>query len=92
MPTNRTALYFSVNVFTVARKHCTKWDSIFTFPTGDETAITTWSSEPREGPAVCQVGYKLMQDSILWNNYFIISGNSSYGKCCQFTKKEHFYC
>ena len=28
-------------------------DTIFTSPTGDGTAISTWSSEPREGPAVC---------------------------------------
>ena len=27
-------------------------DTIFTSPTGDGTAISTWSSEPREGPAV----------------------------------------
>ena len=31
----------------------TNWDTIFTSPTGDGTAIYTWSSEPLEGPAVC---------------------------------------
>ena len=28
-------------------------NTIFTSPTGDGIAISTWSSEPREGPAVC---------------------------------------
>ena len=40
----------SVNVFS---KKVLIGDTIFTSPTGDGTAISTWSSEPREGPAVC---------------------------------------
>ena len=45
------ALFFwSVNVFSTK---VLIGDTIFTSPTGDGTAISTWSSEPREGPAVC---------------------------------------
>ena len=29
-------------------------DAVFTSPTGDGTAISTWSFEPREGLAVCR--------------------------------------
>ena len=42
--------FFSVNVFSTK---VLIGDTIFTSPTGDGTAISTWSSEPREGPAVC---------------------------------------
>ena len=48
---NATQLSFlSVNVFSTK---VLIGDIIFTSPTGDGTAISTWSSEPREGPAVC---------------------------------------
>ena len=40
----------SVNVFSTK---VLIGDTIFTSPTGDGTAISTWSSESREGPAVC---------------------------------------
>ena len=40
----------SVNVFSTK---VLIGDTIFTSPAGDGTAISTWSSEPREGPAVC---------------------------------------
>ena len=45
-----TLFFFSVNVFSTK---VLIGDTIFTSPTGDGTAISTWSSEPREGPAVC---------------------------------------
>ena len=44
------ALFVSVNVF---RTKVLIGDTIFTSSTGDGTAISTWSSEPREGPTVC---------------------------------------
>ena len=40
----------SVNVFSTK---VLIGDTIFTSPTGGGTAISTWSSEPREVPAVC---------------------------------------
>ena len=46
----KNALFLSVNVFSTK---VLIGDTIFTSPTGDGTAISTWSSEPREGPAVC---------------------------------------
>ena len=44
--------FLSVNVFSTK---VLIGDTIFTSPTGDGTAISTWSSETREGPAVCSV-------------------------------------
>ena len=46
----RKRTLLSINVF---RSKVLTGDTIFTSPTGDGTAISTWSSEPREGPAVC---------------------------------------
>ena len=46
----KTPFFLSVNVFSTK---VLIGDTIFTSPTGDGTAISTWSSEPREGPAVC---------------------------------------
>ena len=43
------ALFLSVNVFSTK---VLIGDTIFTSLTGEGTAISTWSSEPREGPAV----------------------------------------
>ena len=45
----KNALFLSVNVFSTKVRI---GDTIFTSPTGDGTAISTWSSEPLEGPAV----------------------------------------
>ena len=45
-----TFFFLSVNVFST--KVLIR-DTIFTSPTGDGTVISTWSSEPREDPAVC---------------------------------------
>ena len=42
--------FFSVGVFSTK---VLIGDTIFTSPTGDGTAISAWSSEPRDGPAVC---------------------------------------
>ena len=48
-PKKKNALFLSVNVFSTK---VLIGDTIFTSPTGDGTAISTWSSEPREGAAV----------------------------------------
>ena len=45
----KNTLFFSVNVFSTK---VVIGGTIFTSPSGDGTA-STWSSEPREGPAVC---------------------------------------
>ena len=42
--------FLTVNVFNTK---VLIWNIVFTSPTGDGTAISTWLSEPREGPAVC---------------------------------------
>ena len=47
----KTRTFLSVNV--VSTKVLI-WDTFFTSPTGDETAISTWSTEPRAGPALCR--------------------------------------
>ena len=47
----KKAFSLSVNVFST--KGLTG-DTIFTSPTGDGTAILTWSSESREGLAICR--------------------------------------
>ena len=51
----KKALYLSVNVFNT---NVLIGEAIFTSPTGDETAIFTWSSEPRDGLAACSARAK----------------------------------
>ena len=46
----KKGIFLSVNVFSTK---VLTGDTIFTSPTGDRTAISMWSSEPRDGPAVC---------------------------------------
>ena len=56
------ALFLSVNVFSTK---VLIGDTIFTSPTGDGTAISTWSSEPREGqPFAAQRLYLHSSDTL----------------------------
>ena len=49
MSVKKKHFFLSVNVFSTK---VLIGDTIFTSPTGEGTAISTWSSEPREYPAV----------------------------------------
>ena len=51
----KNALYLRVNVFST---NLLIGEAIFTSPTGDETAIFTWSSEPRDALAACSARAK----------------------------------